>query len=182
MYRKMVSCVQACSFRAKAAKYVRYSSYLTERQDMKISHEHLFTISLNKELKNGNEGRSKHWSSAHTSKKQWKKVLAEADIECETGLVLDVQTFLEEVLGDRPVQQRVGLVFTRVLGKGQRMYDSDSIIRGNAKELLDSIVDIGILSDDNTKYVEWSLGLQDDKRRTEGPFTTVSFYDAEYIK
>ena len=82
-------------------------------------------------------------------------------------------------LGDRPVQQKVGIVFTRVLGKKQRLYDSDSILRGNVKELLDSIVDFGILGDDNNDHVLWSLGLQDKERRSEGPLTEVSFYGAE---
>jgi len=146
---------------------------------MKISHEHLFTITLDKELKNGNEGRSKHWSSAHKEKKQWVAALQAADVETDTGMVIDSHTFLEEVLGGRSVQQKVGITFLRVLGKNQRLIDSDSIIRGNAKELLDSVVDFGILEDDNSKYVAWSLGLQDDSRRSEGPFVELSFYAAE---
>ena len=149
----------------------------SEEKRVKINNEHLFTITLDGEIKNGNEGRSKHWSSAHKEKKQWKKALENADVECDTGFVLDTNTFLAEVLGDRPVQQKVGIVFTRVLGKKQRLYDSDSILRGNAKELLDSIVDFGIIADDNNDHVLWSLGLQDKERRSEGPLTEVSFYN-----
>ena len=146
---------------------------------MQINEELLFTITLDKELKNGNEGRSKHWSSAHREKKQWIAALQAADVETDTGMVIDSQTFLDEVLGGKSVQQRVGLTFTRVLGKGQRLIDSDSILRGNCKELLDSVVDFGILEDDNNKYVAWSLGLQDDTRRSEGPMVELSFYAAE---
>ena len=146
---------------------------------MQINEELLFTITLDKELKNGNEGRSKHWSSAHREKKQWIVALQAADVETDTGMVIDSQTFLDEVLGGKSVQQRVGLTFTRVLGKGQRLVDSDSILRSNAKELLDSVVDFGILEDDNNKYVAWSLGLQDDTRRSEGPMVELSFYAAE---
>ena len=82
------------------------------------------------------------------------------------------------MLGGEAVQQKVGIVFNRVLGKRQRMYDSDSILRGNAKELLDAVVDTGLLFDDNVKHVGWSLGMQDDTRKDQGPFTELLFYGA----
>ena len=34
-------------------------------------------------------------------KKKWKKALENADVECDTGFVLDTTTFLAEILGDR---------------------------------------------------------------------------------
>lgn len=146
---------------------------------MKIESELLFTVTVNKELKNNNGGRSAHWSSAHKEKQSWLRALDGADVETATGEVLDLNTFRTYVLDDKPMAQVVGIAVRRVLGKRQRKFDADSILRGNAKELLDSFVTSGILGDDNTKHVAWCVGLQDDSRKDEGPFTEVLFYGAE---
>ena len=150
----------------------------SEEKRVKINNEHLFTITLDKELKNGNTGRTTHWSSAHKEKKKWAAALQASDVETDSGMVIDLQTFLEEVLGDRSVQQRVGLVVRRVLGKRQRFWDADSALRG-AKELIDATVDTGLLVDDSMKYVAWCVGSQDDSRKDEGPFVELVFYAAE---
>ena len=65
-----------------------------------------------------------------------------------------------------------------MLGKRQRFWDADSALRG-AKELIDSVVDSGLLVDDNMKHVAWCLGIQDDSRKDEGPFVELDFYGAE---
>jgi hypothetical protein len=145
---------------------------------MKIESELLFTIEIPKELKNGNTGRTKHWSSAHKDKQAWVKALSQSDILTATGLSLDFATFKNEVLLSQPVQSRVGLVVERVLGKRQRHWDADSALRG-AKELIDSIVFHGILDDDSHKHVAWCVGLQDDTAKDQGPFTRVHFYEAQ---
>ncbi len=146
---------------------------------MIINDQLLFTLTVDKELKNNNVGRSAHWSSAHKQKKEWTNALKKADVVTESGLALPLQAFIEEVLNGQPVQQKVGIVFKRVLGKRQRMFDSDSILRGNAKELLDAVVDSGLLVDDNVKHVAWCIGLQDDKRKDQGPSVELLFYGAE---
>ena len=151
----------------------------TKRENsMKIDSELLFTVSLDKELKNGNTGRNKHWSSAHRDKRAWMNALSDADIVTETGESFDFNTFYECVLGSDSISQKVGIVVLRVLGKRQRFWDSDSTLRGS-KELIDSFVTSGILTDDNIKHVAWCVGLQDDSRKDEGPFTEVLFYDGE---
>lgn len=143
---------------------------------MKIESELLFTVSVNKELKNNNTGRSAHWSSAHKEKQAWLRALDGADVETATGESIDFNTFRTYVLDDRPVQQRVGIVVNRVLGKRQRFWDPDSTLRGS-KELIDSLVTCGILGDDNIKHVAWCVGLQDDSRKDEGPFVEILFYN-----
>lgn len=145
---------------------------------MKIDSELLFTITIDKELKNGNTGRTKHFSQAIKEKKQWVQALGNADVETVTGIVYPLPAFIQDVLLGSPIQQKVGIVVNRVLGKRQRQWDSDSILRGNFKECLDSVVGSGLLSDDNTKYVAWCVGLQDDTRKSEGPFVELLFYGA----
>ena len=145
---------------------------------MIINEQLLFTVTVDRELKNGNTGRTKHFSQAIKEKKGWAQALKKADVVTETGLAFPLPAFIEEVLNGQPVQQKVGIIFKRVLGKRQRMYDSDSILRGNAKELLDAVVDSGLLFDDNVKHVAWSLGMQDDTRKDQGPFCELLFYEA----
>lgn len=145
---------------------------------MKIDSELLFTITIDKELKNGNTGRTKHFSQAIKEKKQWVQALGNADVETVTGIVYPLPAFIQDVMLGSPIQQKVGIVVNRVLGKRQRQWDSDSILRGNFKECLDSVVGSGLLSDDNTKYVAWCVGLQDDTRKSEGPFVELLFYGA----
>lgn len=140
--------------------------------------ELLFTITVYKELKNNNVGRSAHWSSAHKSKREWVNALKGADVITDTGVHFSLPSFHADVLSSRPLGQRVGIAVRRVLGKRQRFFDADSILRGNFKECLDSVVDFGILTDDNTKHVAWCVGLQDDSRKDEGPFTELIFYGA----
>ena len=145
---------------------------------MKIDSELLFTITIDKELKNGNTGRTKHFSQAIKEKKQWVQALGNADVETVTGIVYPLPAFIQDVMLGSPIQQKVGIVVNRVLGKRQRQWDSDSILRGNFKECLDSVVGSGLLSDDNTKCVAWCVGLQDDTRKSEGPFVELLFYGA----
>lgn len=146
---------------------------------MKISNQLLFTIEVPKELKNNNVGRSAHWSSAHKQKQQWNKALLQSDILTATGLSLDFETFKTEVLLSQPIQQKVGLVVERVLGKRQRLWDVDSIARGNLKEGLDAVVLSGILHDDSPKHVAWFFGKQNAGEKESGPFTRFHFYEAE---
>jgi hypothetical protein len=62
---------------------------------------------------------------------------------------------------------------TRVLGKGQRLWDSSSIGRGNYKELEDALVACGWFVDDSPKHITRTLFRQDESRREEGPFTEI---------
>ena len=97
------------------------------------------TIVVNLELKNGNTGRSKHWSSASRDKKAFLRAIGEA-----------VETW------DVPVD----ITVTRVLAKGQRLWDADSVLRGNAKELIDTLVTRKYIVDDGPKYVKTCTGKQ----------------------
>lgn len=142
---------------------------------MDINNELLFTVTIDKELKNGNTGRTKHWSSAHKDKAAWMKGLRGAEVCVPTGLCMDLPLFLADVLQGRPVASKVGIVVERVLGPRQRFWDADSALRG-AKELIDSFVTSGLLEDDNMKHVSWCVGMQDDSQKHLGPLTVVKFF------
>ena len=136
----------------------------------------LFSITVPKELKNSNNGQSRHWSSSHKDKKEFMVALDNSHVVTDTGVKLGMESFIHDILGGEPLSQKVGLIVERVLGKRQRLWDSDSVLRGNAKQAIDSVVDFGILTDDSTKFVSWSLGIQDDTCKADGPFTRIHFY------
>lgn len=68
-----------------------------------------------------------------------------------------------------PFDVPVSLTLTRVLGKGERKWDADSIGRGNAKELIDSLVSLGWFHDDGPRWIRSVDYRQDDTRRDVGP-------------
>lgn len=133
---------------------------------------------IEKKLNNGNEGRTKHWTAAARSRKEWMIAVANCEVEHQ-GECMDGETFISCILSGRPLQKRVDIVVTRVLGPRERMYDPDSILRGNAKELIDSIVEAGYLADDSAKHIETVVGKQDDSQRPNGPFTIIEIFEAK---
>jgi hypothetical protein len=140
--------------------------------------EKLFTVTVYHKLKNNNNGQTKHWSSSAKERKAWMNALKNADVETETGLVFPVNEFLAEVLRGRPVQQRVGVIVHRALGPRERHWDADSTLRGTAKQLIDSLVEFGFLTDDNPKCIKWCVGTQSSERSDES-HTQIVFYGAE---
>jgi len=118
----------------------------------------ILKFTIDKQLKNGNQGRSKHWSSAHKDKQEWMQKIRTAKILDSSGGHLDIEHI-------QTIEERVDLIITRHLGKGQRFWDADSVLRGNAKELIDSLVAFKVIPDDNTKHVGWTLGLQSSTAR-----------------
>jgi len=102
-------------------------------------------------LTNGNDGRGRAWYSSANNRKKFEKVLR-------------AQGF-ERV----PFEYRVKVTVTRILGKGQRLWDSSSIGRGNWKEIEDSLVAVGFFYDDGPKCISETRFLQDDTQRENGP-------------
>lgn len=138
----------------------------------------LMTFTIGKELKNGNNGQTKHFSVSHKEKKEWLIALGNADVDVN-GIEMSVDTLKEEVLDNRPIACMVGIVVERFLGKRQRLWDSDSVLRGNCKQAIDSFVTHEILSDDSMKHVSWTLGIQNADDKDNGPYTKLHFYEAK---
>lgn len=114
-----------------------------------------FSIVLPIELDNGNTGRTKHFSQASKRRKQYEGVLR------RMGLVKEPPAYQQHV------------TITRILGRGQRYYDLDSLCRGNAKELLDAMTACGWWKDDSYKWLTGVDFRQDANRRTLGPAIEV---------
>jgi len=111
-----------------------------------------FTIQIYRELNNGNNGRTKHWTSAHRDRKAWRKSFDSAIVIFGDG---STTAFYDHILAPPDYQQ--GLVVRRVLGTKQKFYDADSVLRG-------------------MKYIPWVIGDQDGDRREIGPFTEVEVW------
>lgn len=67
---------------------------------------------------------------------------------------------------------------TRILGPREQLWDSDSGLRGNSKELIDALVAIGWFHDDNYKWVEETRFFQDATQRKTGPCVLIEIYRA----
>lgn len=104
--------------------------YVTER----ITILHLARLPV--VLTNGNDGRNKRWFSS-------------AKIRTQIEYMLRLNShFLAE-----PFNEPIVLRITRVLARAQKLWDSDSIGRGNAKELVDSLVACNWFRDDSAAYI-----------------------------
>jgi hypothetical protein len=85
-----------------------------------------------------------------------------------------------------PPSYQQGLIVRRVLGAKQKYYDADSVLRGNAKECIDGLIEAGLARDDlieaglarddNMKFIPWVMGDQDADRREIGPFTEIEVW------
>jgi hypothetical protein len=78
----------------------------------------------------------------------------------------------------KPFEHRVDITLTRILGKGQRLFDPDSIGRGNAKQIIDTLTDLGWWYDDSSKYIRHCDYRQDDSQRENGPSVLIEAWVA----
>jgi hypothetical protein len=138
-----------------------------------LGKEWVATIKVNAKLKNANNGQTKHWSGSHKERRLFQDTLASAEVVTKNG-VEPLSSFLTTRHWD--AGDKAGLVVYRVLGKRERLWDSDSVLRGNYKQLQDSLVEVGLFEDDNPDYIEWVLGLQDKSRRDEGSCVEIEIY------
>ena len=134
-------------------------------------------VRIFRELNNGNNGQTKHWSGSHKERQAWRRAVDTCEVETADGQVMSLFEFKETHLPHLN-NAKVGLIITRVLGPRQRLWDPDSILRGNAKQLIDTLVEADIMEDDNAGVVEFVLPLQCDKwkKTLERGYTLVDFY------
>lgn len=110
-------------------------------------------------LKNGNDSNGNYsWRVRAGWKKQADKAIQDIWVSHDIGY-------------DK--EQPVVLMVTRVLGPRMRLWDADSVNRGNCKQLVDSFVQAGYLIDDGPKYVRLAIGNQIDDQRDAGPKCTI---------
>ena len=76
----------------------------------------------------------------------------------------------------QPFRSPVSLRIVRVIGPKQRLWDADSILRGSAKQLIDSLVAVGWFADDKPEWIQQVVGDQ-VVDRANGPAVIVQVYD-----
>lgn len=120
----------------------------------------LLDVTLPVELTNGNTGRGHKWFNS-----------AKIRQAMERDLI--------EYRRREPFSQQTSVVVTRILGKGQRLWDSSSVLRGNWKEIEDALVSLGWWWDDGPQWIHSTLGQQDEFQRQNGPAVRVEVYIPE---
>lgn len=118
-----------------------------------------FTLPV--ELSNNNGGQTRHFSAAVKQKQLFATTLAKLGLKAT------------------PPPYKQSVVITRILGKRQSLWDADSVLRGNAKQLLDSLVDAGYFVDDGPKYITEVIGRQDASNRKNGPAIKIEITRAD---
>jgi len=73
----------------------------------------------------------------------------------------------------------VEIQLTRIIGPRHRLWDADSVLRGSAKQLIDSLVAIGWFHDDGPKWITSATGVQDASQRVNGPAVMVEVFKSE---
>jgi hypothetical protein len=121
----------------------------------------LLDIILPFELTNGNDGRGNKWFNSAKVRKKFERHLR------ATGMTR------------RPFGVPVDITVTRILGKGQRLWDSSSVGRGNWKEIEDALVACGWFRDDGPRWITSTTYRQDATRRADGPAVRVEITKAE---
>lgn len=124
-------------------------------------------ISLPIKLTNNNDGQTRHYGMSANQRIKYEKLIR--------------ATFGQQ----KPINVPVHVLVVRVLGKGQRLWDYSSILRGNWKQIEDAMVACGFLHDDGPEYVNLAVGAQDNTDRTRESstqvlyFTTKEYYSQE---
>lgn len=117
-------------------------------------------VKLPFELTNGNDGRGNRWFSSAKLRKRF-----ERDLRI-MGLAMK-----------NPLRFPVVVHVTRILGHGQRLWDSSSIGRGNWKEIEDALVAVGWFHDDGPKWIRETRFFQGG--REEKPAVLVEVFRAD---
>jgi hypothetical protein len=118
----------------------------------------LLDIVLPIELKNRNDGQGySHWRTVK-----------------EKQQIDDVMSLFRR----KPFDVPVFLVITRLIGTKQQPFDTDSLLRGNWKQIQDSMVQAGWFYDDNPTCIRGVYGRQDATDRSKGPAIRVQVYQS----
>ena len=139
--------------------------------------EPLVKVVVKDNISNRNDGQGKHWSASSKARSRIFNECKDAEyFRYSDRRRVYLPASIKEC--KIPSRVKVNIVATRVLGPKQRLWDADSILRGEFKQLLDSLVQLGIIEDDGPKFVKHCLGLQDSASRCDGPSFIVEFFEA----
>ena len=104
----------------------------------------LESITIDMELTSGNDGQQKHWYESHKQRRKIEDILN-----------------AENRKRNIPYMTPVALHIVRIYSGRQREWDCDNLLRGNSKQLIDSMVSAGFFLDDSTKYITQVVGSQE---------------------
>jgi hypothetical protein len=108
-------------------------------------------------LTNGNDGRGRAWYASANNRKKLASMLFP--------------------FRRKPFGHPVGIRITRILGKREQLWDADSVGRGNAKELVDTLTELGWWSDDGPPFITYCDYRQDKSQRENGPCVKIEVFD-----
>lgn len=112
-------------------------------------------------MTNGNDGRGSRWFKSSKVRDNAQNVLLSAG------------------LSRKPFAHVVTVHVTRILGPGERLWDSSSIGRGNWKEIEDALVACGWFVDDGPKWIRETRFFQEAGMRHVGPKIRLQVYGGE---
>lgn len=139
---------------------------------------HIGEIEIPMKLKNNNQGQGRHWSGSHKERRTATEAVADARVWTpatkESGVYQRLSDWTRAIQFGK--DEKLGLVVWRILGKRERLWDADSVLRGNYKQIQDALIEAGLAEDDSPKYIEWVLGRQDDSIRDQGPKVLIDVY------
>lgn len=139
--------------------------------------EPLVKVVVHDNISNRNDGQGKHWSASSKARSRIFAKCKDADyFRYSDRRRVYLPASIKEC--KIPSRVKVNIIATRILGPKQRLWDADSILRGEFKQLLDSLVQLGIIEDDGPKFVKHCLGLQDSTQRVDGPAFEIEFFEA----
>ena len=135
-------------------------------------------IEIPMKLKNNNQGQGHHWSGSHKERRTASEAVSNALCWPHPATESDKPVKLLEWLSglERPSGEKLGIVVWRILGKRERLWDADSVLRGNYKQIQDALIEVGLAEDDSPKYIDWVLGRQEDRMRDQGPKVVIEVY------
>ena len=118
----------------------------------------ILSVTLPMELTNKNKGQGHSWHHTADDRK-----------DCETCL---------RALGHirKPFKAKMNMRITRILGKGQRLWDQSSVLRGSAKQLEDALVFCGWFVDDSPKWVGLVIGDQEIPKKRGKPQVKIEVF------
>lgn len=148
-------------------------SKMIREKIMRFLGETMFTMVIDAKLSNSNSGQGRSWHMSAKDRKEFAKLVPKSMVVVDDH---DPVAF-EDSLKGITLSDPVALIVTRVLGPRERLWDSDSVLRGNAKQVIDAVVATGLIADDGPKHVALTVGVQDDSRREQGPSIEISFLE-----
>jgi hypothetical protein len=120
----------------------------------------VLSVTLDVELTNKNDGQGHSWHHTAKSRK-------------------DYESHLRAMGHSRKAfKRKVNLKITRILGRGQRLWDQSSVLRGSAKQLEDALVSCGWFVDDSPEWIGLVIGDQEVPTKRVHPQVKIEVFES----